>query len=33
MDLGFPEIVLTIGLLLVIVAGLSGLAHGTVLSV
>ena len=33
MELGFPEIVLTIGLLLVVAAGLSGLAHGTVLSI
>jgi NhaP-type Na+/H+ or K+/H+ antiporter len=33
MDVSFPEIVLTVGLLLVLVAGLSGLAHGTVLSV
>ncbi len=33
MALGFPEIVLTIGLLLIVVAGLSGLAHGSVLSV
>jgi len=32
-EVGFPEIVLTIGLLLIVVAGLSGLAHGTVLSV
>jgi NhaP-type Na+/H+ or K+/H+ antiporter len=33
MGIGFPEIVLTVGLLLIVVAGLSGLAHGTVLSV
>ncbi len=33
MEIGFPEIVLTIGLLLIVVSGLSGLAHGTVLSV
>lgn len=32
MDLAFPEIVLTIGVLLLIASGLSGLAHGTVLS-
>jgi sodium/hydrogen antiporter len=32
-EFGFPEIVLTIGLLLILVSGLSGLAHGTVLSV
>ncbi|HKJ35921.1 MAG TPA: cation:proton antiporter [Solirubrobacterales bacterium] len=33
MELSFPEIVLTIGLLLMLVAGLSGLARGTVLSI
>ncbi|MGB6426109.1 MAG: cation:proton antiporter [Solirubrobacterales bacterium] len=33
MNLAFPEIVLTVGLLLIVVGGLSGLAHGTVLSV
>lgn len=33
MDLGFPEIILTVGLLLIVVSALSGLAHGTVLSV
>lgn len=33
MDIGFPEVVLTMGLLLIVVSGLSGLAHGTVLSV
>ena len=33
MNLAFPEIVLTVGLLLILVGGLSGLAHGTVLSV
>ena len=32
MDLGFPEIVLTVGVLLLVTAGLSGLAHGTILS-
>lgn len=29
MEIGFPEIVLSIGLLLIVVSGLSGLAHGT----
>jgi NhaP-type Na+/H+ or K+/H+ antiporter len=33
MEVGFPEIVLTVGLLLIFISGLSGLAHGTVLSV
>lgn len=33
MDIGFTEIVLTVGLLLIVISGLSGLAHGTVLSV
>lgn len=33
MDLAFPEIVLVVGLLLLVSAGLSGLAHGTVLSI
>ncbi len=33
MEIGFVEIVLTIGLLLILISGLSGLAHGTVLSV
>ncbi len=33
MDIGFPEIVLTVGVLLIVVSGLSGLEHGTVLSV
>src|SRR5680860_448583 len=33
MDLGFPEIVLVVGVLLLVVSGLSGLAHGSVLSV
>lgn len=33
MGLGFPEVVLIMGLLLILVSGLSGLAHGTVLSV
>lgn len=32
-EVGFPEIVLTVGLLLIVISGLSGLAHGTVLSV
>jgi sodium/hydrogen antiporter len=33
MDIGFTEVVLTVGVLLIVVSGLSGLAHGTVLSV
>ena len=32
MDLAFPEIVLVVGLLLLVASGLSGLAHGTVVS-
>ena len=33
MEIGFTEVVLTVGVLLIVVSGLSGLAHGTVLSV
>ncbi len=33
MQLAFPEVVLVVGVLLLVAAGLSGLAHGTVLSV
>lgn len=33
MALGFPEVVLVVGALLVLVSALSGLAHGTVLSI
>ena len=33
MQLGFPEIVLVVGVLLLLTAALSGLAHGTVLSI
>ena len=33
MEIGFPEAVLTVGLLLLVAASLSGLMHGTVLSI
>lgn len=33
MEIGFPEALLSVGLLLLVAASLSGLMHGTVLSI